>query len=90
MLLGRKTAHERIASFLLSLARREERLGRSGDCVQLTMTRTDIANYLGLTTETASRVFTSLRKRGYIELAPGGRVRLADLDTLEELAAGLE
>ncbi len=89
MLLGRKTAHERIASFLLSLARREARHG-AGDNVMLPMTRTDIADYLGLTTETASRVFTSLKKRGYIELEAGGRVRLADRDTLEEIAAGLE
>lgn len=90
MLLGRKTAHERIASFLLLLARREERFGRGRDSVQLPMTRTDIADFLGLTTETASRVFTSLKKRGYIELEAAGRVRLSDLDMLEELAAGLE
>jgi CRP/FNR family transcriptional regulator, anaerobic regulatory protein len=90
MLLGRKTAHERIASFLLSLARRAERFGGDSQRVQLPMTRTDIADYLGLTTETASRVFTSLKKRGYIELELAGCVRLADRDTLKELAAGLE
>jgi CRP/FNR family transcriptional regulator, anaerobic regulatory protein len=89
MLLGRKTAHERIASFLLSLARREERHG-AGDSVRLPMTRTDIADYLGLTTETASRIFTSLRKQGYIELAAGGRVRLVDRDALEGIATGLD
>ncbi len=89
MLLGRKTAHERIASFLLSLARREERHG-GGESVMLPMTRTDIADYLGLTTETASRVFTSLKKRGYIELEAGGRVRFADRDSLEEIATGLD
>jgi CRP/FNR family transcriptional regulator len=90
MLLGRKTAQERIASFLLTLARREKRYGRGGDALHLTMTRTDIADYLGLTTETASRVFTSFRKRGWIELESGNRVVLADRDTLEELATGLE
>jgi CRP/FNR family transcriptional regulator len=89
MLLGRKTAHERIASFLLSLARREERHG-GGASVLLPMTRTDIADYLGLTTETASRVFTSLKKRGYIELEAGGRVLFTDRDGLEEIATGLE
>jgi CRP/FNR family transcriptional regulator, anaerobic regulatory protein len=62
MLLGGKTAHERIATFLSTLARREERFGRSGDALRLTMTRTDIADYLDLTTETASRVFTSFKK----------------------------
>ena len=50
MLLGRKTAHERIASFLLSLARRAEQRGGDGDTIRLPMTRTDIADYLGLTT----------------------------------------
>src|SRR5215469_2577415 len=90
MLLGRKTAHERVASFLLSLAEREERLGAESDVVHLPMTRTDIADYLGLTTETASRVFTNLRKRGYIALENVGRVRITDRDELEELASGLE
>ncbi|HZB90370.1 MAG TPA: cyclic nucleotide-binding domain-containing protein [Stellaceae bacterium] len=89
MLLGRKTAHERIASFLLALARREERAGRDGDRLSLPMTRTDIADYLGLTTETASRVFTSLKKQGYIALEAGGVV-IADRGALEELAAGME
>jgi CRP/FNR family transcriptional regulator, anaerobic regulatory protein len=89
MLLGRKTAHEKIASFLLMLSRREERLGRNGTTLQLSMTRTDIADYLGLTTETASRVFTSLKKRGWIEL-DGSKVILSDRDMLGELAAGLE
>jgi CRP/FNR family transcriptional regulator len=89
LLLGRKTAHERIASFLLMLARRQERFGRSATELELSMTRTDIADYLGLTTETASRVFTSLKKRGWIELA-SGKVILSDRDMLGELAAGLE
>lgn len=90
MLLGRKTAHERVASFLLSLAEREERLGAESDVVHLPMTRTDIADYLGLTTETASRVFTNLKKRGYIALENSSRVRITDRDELEELASGLE
>jgi CRP/FNR family transcriptional regulator, anaerobic regulatory protein len=90
MLLGRKTAHERIASFLLMLARREERLGRSPDMLRLTMTRTDIADYLGLTTETVSRVFTSLRKRGCIDLESGSEVSLIGRGALEDLANGLE
>lgn len=90
MLLGRKTAHERIASFLLSLAERQERLGDGDEVLHLPMTRTDIADFLGLTTETASRVFTSLKKRGYITLESSDRVRITDRDELEELASGLE
>jgi CRP/FNR family transcriptional regulator len=90
VLLGRKTAQERIASFLLMLACREERRGVSIGTLHLTMTRTDIADYLGLTTETTSRVFTAFKRRGWIELESGNRVVLADRDTLEELASGLE
>lgn len=90
VLLGRKTAHERIASFLLMLARREERYGRSGDTLHLPMTRTDIADYLGLTTETASRIFTSLKRRNCIELESGGGVCVVDREMLEELASGAE
>lgn len=90
MLLGRKTAHERIASFLLALAGRQARRGGGGDGVRLAMTRTDIADYLGLTTETVSRVFTSLKKRGWIVLGGEGAVRLAAREAIEALAAGLD
>jgi CRP/FNR family transcriptional regulator, anaerobic regulatory protein len=84
VLLGRKTAHERVASFLLGLDCRAE---RSGTWLDLPMTRTDIADYLGLTTETVSRVFTVLKDSGCIALA-GGRVRVEDVDALTELADG--
>jgi CRP/FNR family transcriptional regulator len=90
MLLGRKTAQERIASLLLALAGRQERLGGEPHVVRLPMTRTDIADYLGLTTETVSRVFTSLKKRGWIVLMGNNGVELADRDAIEELAAGSE
>jgi CRP/FNR family transcriptional regulator len=89
VLLGRKTAQERFASFLLGLARREERLGRDGERVRLPMTRADIGDYLGLTTETVSRAFTNLRRRGCIALEGAGTVRLLDRDVLEELADGM-
>lgn len=83
VLLGRKTAHERVASFLLALGRRAGRVA----WLELPMTRTDIADYLGLTTETVSRVFTVLKGSGCIVLA-GNRVKIADGDALAELAEG--
>ncbi len=52
------------------------------------MSRADIADYLGLTTETVSRTFTSLNRDGYIRLKTGGYVELPDIDALEEIAEG--
>ncbi|NBJ13094.1 helix-turn-helix domain-containing protein [Microvirga arsenatis] len=63
MLLGRKSALEKIATFLLDLA---ERLG--DDHVDLPMSRTDIADHLGITIETVSRTLTQLERQNIIEL----------------------
>ncbi len=88
LLLGRKTAKERIASFLLVLSRRAKQAGRSEDPVSVPMSRTDIADYLGLTTETVSRTFTKLKTEGLITLLPGNRVALSDREALSEIAEG--
>lgn len=85
VLLGRKTAHERVASFLLSLSRRQPSDDHS---IDLPMTRTDIADYLGLTTETVSRVFTVLKSSGCIAANGSSRVYILDGETLAELADG--
>lgn len=63
-MLGRKTAEERIASFLLDLFRR---MGKA-DSVWLPMSRTDIADHLGLTMDTVSRGFSHLKSEGIIAL----------------------
>lgn len=89
LLLGRKTAKERIASFLLLLSRRAEQRGGTGDPVFLPMSRTDIADYLGLTTETVSRTFTRLKTEGVIQLLPNSLVRLARREALAEIAEAL-
>lgn len=86
VMLGRKTAQERVASFLLGLSLRQERLGRDANAIRLTMTRTDIADYLGLTTETVSRTFTALRSEGCIELDGTTLVRVLDREALEDIA----
>ncbi len=82
LLLGRKNAVERLASFLLTMA---DRAG-GGDRLSLPMTRSDIADHLGLTTETVSRVFGQLKSQGVIRLAASSEVLLRDRDELETLA----
>ena len=64
MLLGRKTAAERIASFLLEMAGRVQQRRRG--LIELPMSRTDMADYLGLTIETVCRGLTRLRRNGTI------------------------
>ncbi len=89
LLLGRKTAREKIASFLLMLSRRLVQRGQNGNPVAVPMSRNDIGDYLGLTTETVSRIFTRLKQGGSINLLPGGKVEMADRARLEDIAEGL-
>ncbi|MEJ0065087.1 MAG: helix-turn-helix domain-containing protein [Caulobacteraceae bacterium] len=79
--LGRRSATERVARFLVDLA---ERLA-GGDDVELPMSRQDIADYLGLTIETVSRTMTQLQADGLIRLNGCRHVRLARRAVLTEL-----
>lgn len=88
LLLGRKTAVERIATFLLATADRRARDGEPARDVHLPMTRADIADYLGLTVETVSRVLSQLRHQGLIELPQATHVVFRDRDALEDICAG--
>lgn len=88
LMLGRKTAVERVASFLLRAARRNEDRGAPASPLTLAMTRNEIADHLGLTLETVSRGFSRLRQLGVIRLDGADRVTLGDLDRLAELAGG--
>lgn len=88
LLLGRKTAREKIASFLLMLANRAVQRGQRDNPVSVPMSRNDIGDYLGLTTETVSRTFTQLRQSRCITLLQGGKIELTDRASLEHLAEG--
>jgi CRP/FNR family transcriptional regulator len=90
VLLGRKTAREKLASFLVMLSRRMARPGKREDVIALPMSRSDIADYLGLTIETVSRVFTQFRKEGLIELPTTARARIKDHETLVQLSEGVD
>jgi len=84
VLLGRTSARERIASFLLDIAGRLA----DGDRFDLPMQRADIADHLGLTIETVSRTLTQLAREGLIKLAACGRsVVLNDRGRLHQLEA---
>ena len=85
LLLGRKTATEKVASFLLLMAEQHE---GDGIEVDLPMTRSDIADYLGLTIETISRTLTKLKQDGLIALPTPNRLKIRDRYQLQELAAG--
>jgi CRP-like cAMP-binding protein len=88
LLLGRKNAAEKLASFILGLAERTGHDGSADDPLDLAMTRTDIADYLGLTIETVSRTFAIFRRNGMIDLPRTQSVVFTDRDALAELAEG--
>ncbi|MCX7585298.1 helix-turn-helix domain-containing protein [Phenylobacterium sp. 58.2.17] len=81
-LLVRKSASERVASFLLGLAQR-----RGESAVELAMGRQDMADYLGLTIETVSRMITQLQSSGVVEFESCRRFRVRNREALEDLAA---
>ncbi len=83
LLLGRKNAHERVASFLLEMAAR----GSGPESVELPMSRQDIADYLGLTIETVSRTLTLLENEAAIALPTSRRIVLRDRAALRRLNA---
>jgi CRP/FNR family transcriptional regulator len=86
VLLGRRSADEKVATFLVGWRDRLARLGRVSTIVPLQMSRQDIADYLGLTIETVSRTLTKLERAGVIAIVPGG-IRLLDSARAEALAA---
>lgn len=86
VLLGRRSAEEKVAIFLIKWRSRLARIGPLSAITPLPMSRQDIADYLGLTIETVSRTFTKLEREGVIGIVPGG-IRLIDPQRAEALAA---
>ena len=85
LLLSKKNAEERVASFLLDISQRYQRRGFSASHFRLPMSRVDISNYLGLAVETISRVFTRFQNNELIE-TQGKEIILRDMDALYEMA----
>lgn len=86
LVLGRKTAREKIASLLAILARRDASLSKvspaSGMSIDLPLTREAMADYLGLTLETVSRQISALKKAGIIVLEGKRHVIIPDIEAL--------
>lgn len=85
LLLGRKTAQEKLATFLLDLA---HRISHDDEHFELPMQRSDIADHLGLTIETVSRTLTQFARSGLIRLLPASRsIGLCNKMALRQLNA---
>jgi CRP/FNR family transcriptional regulator len=84
LLLGKKTAEEKLATYLLSLSKRFSERGFSSNEFRLTMSRSDIANHLGLAVETISRVFTKFQDTGLMVIN-GKDIALRDITKIEAL-----
>jgi CRP/FNR family nitrogen fixation transcriptional regulator len=80
LVLGRKTACEKVASFLLDIAQREDA------AVALPMGRQDMADYLGLTIETVSRMVTQLQTSRIVEFQDSRHFQVKRWEALERLA----
>lgn len=81
LVLGRQNAAERVAAFLSDMAERQGDL----DHIDLPMPRGDIGDYLGLTIETVSRIFTKFRQMGFIRLGGSREVELLDKQALQAM-----
>jgi CRP/FNR family transcriptional regulator len=91
LLLGRKTARERLASFLYARCSHAVACVKSpAQSVTLAMNRSDIADYLGLTIETVSRTFTRLKAEKLIAVPNAATVVVLDVEALGSLADGYE
>ena len=84
--LGRKTARERVATFLLQLSQRAERRGHNALQLQLPMKRYEIADYLGLSFETVSRHLRDLERERLISFPAVKAVAIRDPAALSTLA----
>lgn len=87
VLLGRKTAQERVATFLTSMAERIGKQNDDGVSLSLPISRREIADSLGLTIETVSRQFSELRELGIIDTNGRSDVTIIDRLRIREVAA---
>ena len=83
VMLGRQTAKERMATFLLQIANRSD--AEEGLAFELPMSRQDIADYLGLTIETVCRMLSELKRQRIIAIPSSNQVVVNDMERLQAL-----
>jgi len=92
LLLGRKNANERVASFILMIARREREIGCNADpncdsaAFHLPLSRSDIADFLGLTIESVSRQITKLKHDDVVRVGGNRKIEVPSMGRLLKLA----
>ncbi len=91
LMLGRKSSYERVASFLLIIAKRSRNAGCTPMAenyaqFELPLTRSELADYLGLTLETVSRKISGLKRKGLIELRTTREIVVPDIELLASVA----
>ena len=85
--LGKKNSEEKVATFLLTISARYHQLGYSANEFKLTMSRQEIGNYLGITFETVSRVFSRLQRNGIINVNRKA-IKIIDTVALKNIVSG--
>jgi CRP/FNR family transcriptional regulator len=89
LLLGRRSAEQRVATFLLVQAERQAERGYSPTALTLSMSRTDIGKYLGLTVETVSRILTRFQDLGLLA-KERNQIRINGLDELRQVTGEID
>ena len=88
LMLGRKTAREKVATFLVTLWARLTPENTILETLTLPMSRSDIADFLGLTIETVSRTLTTFKREKLISLPDANHVVIERQDALAQIAEG--
>jgi CRP/FNR family transcriptional regulator len=89
ILLGRKSAKEKVASLLMNFAKKMSQTDFRLSEINLPVTREDMADYLGMRLETVSRVLSDFKKSGLIDLPSPHIIKFNDMEALEDIATGM-
>ena len=84
--MGRLNAIEKIAIFLINISNQRKRIGWQSNPISLSMTRQDIADYLGLTIETVSREISKLKTSNIIKIISLKQLFINDIEKLKQIS----